>query len=65
MKVAVVGGTGSFVIALALLPVLLFVTGLQLMDSFKLVRRSAVLAALVTLSMFALPRTSFSSPDFD
>ena len=34
-------------ITVALLPVLLFVTGLQLMDSFKLVRRRAVLAAVI------------------
>lgn len=33
-------------IALAFVPVLLFVIGLQLMDSFKLVHRSAVLTAL-------------------
>jgi protease PrsW len=33
-------------VALALLPVLLFVVGLQLMDSFKLVHRGAVLTAV-------------------
>jgi protease PrsW len=33
-------------VALALLPVLLFVVGLQLMDSFKLVHRGAVLTAI-------------------
>ena len=40
--------------ALALLPVLLFVVALWLMDSFKLVRRRAVLAALAAGAMAAL-----------
>ena len=41
-------------IALAFIPVLLFVLALQLMDSFKLVHRSAVLTALVVGAAVAL-----------
>lgn len=41
-------------IALAFVPVLLFVVALQLMDSFKLVHRSAVLTALAVGSATAL-----------
>ena len=41
-------------IALAFLPVLLFVAGLYLMDSFKLVHRSAVLTALAVGAAVAL-----------
>src|ERR1700752_2160728 len=41
-------------LALAFVPVLLFVIGLQVMDSFKLVHRSAVLAALAAGAGMAL-----------
>ena len=41
-------------LALAFVPVLLFVAGLHVMDSFKLVQRSAVLAALAVGAAVAI-----------
>jgi RsiW-degrading membrane proteinase PrsW (M82 family) len=46
--------TSALPIAVALVPVLLFLGGLQLMDSFKLVRMKAVLTAIAAGSLAAL-----------